>query len=409
MFAHASSRPSYAAVLRVPHARRAFVSALTARLSYGTVALAVMLSVTRATGSYAVSGVVMSLFGAATVLLMPFRASLIDRHGPRRALLPMAALYGTLLCVLAALTWRPGAPPAAVAATAALAGACAPPLGPTMRALWAELLPDRDLLQRAYSLDGVAEELLFVSGPVLVGALMGFAPPASGILLSAMLVVGGTWAFVTSPVVPGPRAVSRRERRGGVRGLLPPVAVALGVGLALSGVELLVPAFATERSYDPGLVPWILAALSAGSAVGGLVNGAMRWRVPARVRLCWFAAGLGLTITAAGQAPGLWALAPAMACTGAFVAPALTTAYLWADELSAQEDRTRAGAWVNTAVNAGGSAGAAGAGLLVGHVPLVACFTLTGAIALLSALSALSATGGRAGRAVSRVPSDTRG
>ncbi|WP_159039728.1 hypothetical protein [Streptomyces sp. TP-A0356] len=30
--------------------------------------------------------------------------------------------------------------------------------------MWSELLADRRLLQRAYALDGVAEELLFVSG-----------------------------------------------------------------------------------------------------------------------------------------------------------------------------------------------------------------------------------------------------
>ncbi|MYR04767.1 MFS transporter, partial [Streptomyces sp. SID6139] len=192
MSTHAPVRPSYAAVLRLPGARRAFTAALTARLSYGTVSLAVMLSVTRATGSYAVSGAVMSLFGAASVFLMPVRGALIDRHGPRRALAPMALLYGALLTLLAALTWRPGAPVALLAAVAALAGACTPPLGPTMRALWAELAPDRHLLQRAYSLDGVAEELLFVSGPVLVGVLTGFAPPAAGILLSALLIVAGT-------------------------------------------------------------------------------------------------------------------------------------------------------------------------------------------------------------------------
>ncbi|MYR86589.1 MFS transporter, partial [Streptomyces sp. SID685] len=108
MSTHAPVRPSYAAVLRLPGARRAFTAALTARLSYGTVSLAVMLSVTRATGSYAVSGTVMSLFGAASVFLMPVRGALIDRHGPRRALAPMALLYGALLTLLAALTWRPG-------------------------------------------------------------------------------------------------------------------------------------------------------------------------------------------------------------------------------------------------------------------------------------------------------------
>ncbi|MEU4931331.1 MFS transporter [Streptomyces yokosukanensis] len=391
MSAHASSRPSYAAVLRLPHARRTFAAALTARLSYGTVSLAVLLSVTRATGSYAVSGAVLSLFGAATVFLMPFRAALIDSYGPRRALPPMAALYGTLLCLLAALTWRPGAPAPAIATAAALAGACAPPLGPTMRALWAELAPEPGMLARAYSLDGVAEELLYVSGPALIGVLIDFAPAAAGILLSALLVTGGTWAFVTSPAIPGPRPAPARQqqRLGAVRGLSAPLAVATGAGLALSAVDLLAMAFAAQHSYDPDLVPWVLGALSAGSAVGGLVNGAVRWRAPARARLCRFAVGLGLVIAVAGLAPGLWTLTAAMACAGAFIAPALTTAYLLADESAAEGARTQAGAWINTAVNAGSSGGAMVTGLLIGRLPLEVCFALAGGTALVGAVGTL--------------------
>jgi MFS family permease len=385
MSTHAPARPSYAAVLRLPHARRTFAAALTARLSYGTVSLAALLSVTRATGSYAVSGAVLSLFGAATVFLMPFRAALIDRHGARRALLPMSVVYGALLCVLAALTWRPGAPPPAVAAAAALAGACAPPLGPTMRAVWAALAPGPGMLARAYSLDGVAEELLYVSGPVLVGVLTGWAPPAAGILLSALLIVGGTCVFVTSPAMPGPRDAAPGTRRGSLSGLSAPVAVATGVGLALSAVELLVMAFAAQRSYDTALVPWVLGALSAGSAVGGLVNGAVRWRAPARVRLCWFALSLGLVVAVAGLAPGLWTLAGVMGLAGAFIAPALTTAYLVVDETAPEGARTQAGAWVNTGVNAGSSAGAMVTGSLIGRVPLGVCFVLAGAVAVLPA------------------------
>ncbi|MFF4691526.1 MFS transporter [Streptomyces sp. NPDC001307] len=385
MSTHAPARPSYAAVLGLPHARRTFAAALTARLSYGTVSLAALLSVTRATGSYAVSGAVLSLFGAATVFLMPFRAALIDRYGARRALLPMSVLYGALLCVLAALTWRPGAPPPAVAAAAALAGACAPPLGPTMRAVWAALAPGPGTLARAYSLDGVAEELLYVSGPVLVGVLTGWAPPAAGILLSALLIVGGTCVFVTSPAMPGPRGAAPGRRRGSLSGLSAPVAVATGVGLALSAVELLVMAFAAQRSYDTALVPWVLGALSAGSAVGGLVNGAVRWRAPARVRLCWFALSLGLVVAVAGLAPGLWTLAGVMGLAGAFIAPALTTAYLVVDETAPEGARTQAGAWVNTGVNAGSSAGAMVTGSLIGRVPLGVCFVLAGAVAVLPA------------------------
>ncbi|WP_129306514.1 MFS transporter [Streptomyces sp. L2] len=382
-------RPSYGAVLRVPYVRRAFTAALTARLSYGTVSLALLLSVTRATGSYAVSGAVLSLFGAASVLLMPLRASLIDRHGARRALRPMATLYGALLCTLAALTWRQGAPSALIATAAALAGACTPPLGPTMRALWSELVEDRALLQRAYSLDGVAEELLYVSGPALIGVLAGFTRPAAGLLLSALLIVAGTWAFTASPALPGPRPRQRTARPSGVvRGLLAPVAVAAGVGLSLSGLDLLVMAFTAQHAYDPALVPWVLGALSAGSAVGGLLNGAVPWRMPARTRLCRFAVALGLVIAAAALAPDLWTLTAAVTLAGAFIAPSLTTAYLLADELAPTDARTRAGAWVNAAVNAGSSTGALLTGLLIGAVPLGICFLLAGGVAIASAFAA---------------------
>lgn len=404
-----SRRPSYAAVLRVPHARRTFAAALAARLSYGTVALSVLLSVTRATGSYAASGAVMAVFGASAVLLMPVRAALVDRHGPRRSLLPMAVAHSALLCALAALTWRPGTPPATLAAVTALTGACAPPLGPTMRAVWAELVGDRRLLQRAYSLDGVAEELLFVSGPALVGVLLRFGPPPVGLLLSAALMVTGTCAFVTSPAVRG----TRRPKTGGVRrgrgfppGLLQPVAAAAGLGLALSGVELLVTAFARQRSYDDAVVPWILGALSAGSAAGGLLNGAIAWRTPARDRLPWLMAGAGVTLSLAGLAPGPWTLAAAMTCAGAFVAPTLTTAYLLAEETAQEATRTRAGAWVNAAVNAGSSTGSVTAGLLIGRVPLWGCFVLAGAVAVVTAPACRPAMPTRAGIAAGQQTAD---
>ncbi|MFH8799843.1 MFS transporter [Streptomyces sp. NPDC017936] len=394
-----TARPSYAAVLRVPHARRTFAAALVGRLAYGLVSLSVLLASVRATGSYAVAGTVMALFGATTVMLLPTRASLVDRHGPRRALPPMAALHAVLLCALAAVTWRPGASPVVLGALAALAGACAPPLGPVMRAVWAESMPDRGLVQRAYSLDGVAEELLYVSGPVLVGVLVRFAPPGAGVLVSAALIAAGTLAFVTSPALRGLRTApsARADRKAGLdRALRGPVVVAGGAGLALSAVDLFVAAFAERHGYGSEVVAWTLAALSAGSAVGGLLNGAVDWRAPARVRLPRLAAGLAGALACAGLAPGIVPLAVAVACAGVFVAPLLTTAYLIADETAAPGARTRAGAWVNTAVNAGSALGAATAGLLVGGVPLGVCFVLTGAVPGLAACAA--AVGGASAR-----------
>ncbi|MFD3502323.1 MFS transporter [Streptomyces sp. NPDC058676] len=388
-----SPRPSYAAVLRIPHARRTFAAALVARLSYGVIPIALMLSVTRATGSYAVAGVVMAVFGATVVFLSPYRAALVDRYGPRRVLLPMALLYAGLLCTLAVSCWRPGASALLLGVIAAVTGACAPPLGPTMRTVWRELAQDRLLLQRAYSLDGVAEELLFVTGPLLVGVLVGFTAPAVGVVLGALLMGVGAPAFVMSPAVGAMRGSGgvRKGRRASLtpgRELMPPIVVAGGVGLSLSAVDLLVVAFAGQRQLGDDTVAWVLAALSAGSAVGGLLNGAVDWRTPARVRLSLLAAGLGVTLAVAALAPGVLTLAGAAACAGLFVAPALTTAYLIADEAAPAGFRTQAGAWVNTSVNAGSSAGAATMGVLVERLPLGVCFVVAGGVSVGAAVIA---------------------
>ncbi|WP_239134885.1 MFS transporter [Streptomyces sp. SID12488] len=404
-----STRPSYAAVLRIPYARRTFATALLGRLSYGIVPLSVMLAVTRASGSYAVAGTVMALFGATVVLLAPARAALIDRYGPCRALVPLLIAHLTALGLLTVAVWRPGAPVFVLGVLTALSGACVPPLGPTMRAVWSKIAEDRQLLQRAYSLDGVAEELLFVSGPLLVGVLAGFTVPAVGIVVGAALMAAGTAGFVTSPAVRAMSPATREVRpgTGGGRGVLGrvrgPVGAAAGVGLALGSLDLLVVVFAGQHGHGGASVAWVLAALSAGSAVGGLLNGALAWRRPARVRLALLALGLGLALLGAGLAPGLGTLTLALTLAGGFVSPAITTAYLIADEAVEPEARVRAGAWVNTAINAGSTIGSAGAGVLAGHLPVGVCFALTGVAVLLAGAfqpvrrlrtSAFSAKGG---------------
>lgn len=389
-----SRAPSYATVLRTRHAARTFGAALLGRLSYGTVSLALLLAVKDVTGSYSVAGGLMALFGVASVSLSPARAALIDRYGPRRTLPPMAGLYAALLTALAFVTWRPGVSSFVLGALALTAGACTPPLGPVMRTLWSTLLPDRELLQRAYSLDGVAEELLFVSGPLLVGLVVQVAEPAAGVLLSAVLVFVGAVAMVSSPAVPRKRLsaapapagspAAPRLRLHGIAALRNAVLVTAAVGLGLGAVDLLVVAF-TEQHQQAAAVSWVLAALSAGSAVGGLAYGAVRWRSPSRVRLPLVAAALGAALLLAGLSPHLYVLIALVAVAGMFVAPALTTAYLIADESVDVSRRTQAGAWVNTAVNAGMTGGTAVVGLLVDRLPLPVCFALAAAPALLCA------------------------
>ncbi|MFJ7196599.1 MULTISPECIES: MFS transporter [unclassified Streptomyces] len=391
-----SRTPSYTTVLRTPHAARTFGAALLGRLSYGMISLSLMLAVNSSTGSYSVAGAVMALFGATSVFLSPARAALIDRHGPRRVLPPMAGLYALLLAALAYATWRPGASAFLLGALTAAAGASTPPLGPVMRTLWSDLVTDRELLRRAYSLDGVAEELLFVSGPLLVGVVVKVAPPAAGVAISAALVLVGTSALLSSPAVRGRGAApSEGPAAGpdvppagrpllGIAGLRHAVLVTAAVGLCLGGLDLLVVAF-TEQRHQGAAVSWVLAALSAGSAVGGLAYGAVSWRASNRVRLPLLAVGLGAAMAGAGLSPNVYVLAVVAAVAGLFVAPALTTAYLIADESVGAGSRTQAGAWVNTAINAGSSVGVAVVGLLVDRMSPAVCFAVAAVPALLCA------------------------
>ena len=72
----------YRAVLRTPHAFGAFVSSLVGRLCYGVVGLSLLLTLTAGGRHYGFAGLVMALFGLTIVLVSPFRAWMVDRHGP---------------------------------------------------------------------------------------------------------------------------------------------------------------------------------------------------------------------------------------------------------------------------------------------------------------------------------------
>ncbi|SFO77711.1 Major Facilitator Superfamily protein [Actinomadura madurae] len=377
---------SYAAVLRTPHASRTFALAFLGRLSYGTVFLSLTLALTASTGSYAQAGALVALEGLTVSVLSPVRAALIDRHGPRRALPPMTAAYALVLTAFAALTWRPGAPLALLAVLAMAAGVTAPPVGVVMRTLWSGLLPAGPLLRRAYSLDTVSEELVFVAGPLLAGLLAAAAAPSLGILVSAVLIAAGTAGMVTSPAAgprPAPRPVT--PRRGPRTRIFPaaPAVAAAATGVVLGSTGLLAIAF-TERHHQPGAVAWVEAAVAAGSTIGGLGYGALGLPAPGRARLAVLLVPLGLAPAAAGLAPSTAALAALACAAGLFVGPALTTAYLLADEAAPPGARTRAMAWVNTALNLGAAGGTAATGAALDTFPLPACYVLAAAPALLA-------------------------
>lgn len=357
------------------------------------VGLSLLLTLMAGGRGYGFAGFVMALFGMAIVLVSPFRAWMVDRYGPSRALPPMAAGFAAVLIAIAVIPARSGDSDAAIAVLACAAGACPPPLGVVMRTLWSTLAGDRNTLQTAYSLDGVAEELLNVTGPLVVGVVVVTVAPAAGLLITAGLVVAGTGLFVRSPALrrwpawaARPAASNPGEapgRTGTGRAILAVACVAGSMGLCLGGLGLVIVAFSQAR-HDTAAVAWVEAALSAGSALGGLGYGAVPWRISAQRRLVFLATGLAVILIPAALSPSLLVLALLVGLAGVLVSPALATAYVLAESLAQPQARNRAGNWVSSGYNAGNSAGALMSVQLVGRIPLSACLPVLAAPALLA-------------------------
>jgi MFS family permease len=389
-------RSSYLAVLRLPHARPLLLASLVGRLANATGPLSVVLFVQEQTGSLAQAGAASAAIALASGLLAPVRGRLVDRYGQRRCLAPMALGFAA---ALAGLVTAAGPGPAAVAATIALAaaaGAVAPPLGASMRALWVSLVGQGPRLQTAYALDAVLDELLFVVGPLLAGGLATLYRPAAGVLATAGLALIGTLGFVASPVS---RAQAGRSAADGGRagwagamaapGLRTLVLSLTGVGAAIGIWEIGLVGAAREAG-SPEAASISLAAWAAASGVGGLWYGSRTWRRPAGQRYLALLALLvlaGAIMAAAGSPVAMGAV---VVLVGAVLAPLESSAYLLAAELAPAGTLTESGTWLNTAINVTAAAGLAVAGALVDRAGVPATLAVACACTAAGLLVALA-------------------
>ncbi|MFL5881770.1 MAG: MFS transporter [Actinomycetota bacterium] len=387
---------SYLAVLRLPHARPLLLASLVGRLANATGPLSVVLLVQEQTGSLAQAGAASAAIALASGLLAPVRGRLVDRYGQRRCLAPMALGFAA---ALAGLVTTAGPGPAAVATTIALAaaaGAVAPPLGASMRALWVSLVGQGPRLQTAYALDAVLDELLFVVGPLLAGGLATLYRPAAGVLATAGLALTGTLGFVASPVS---RAQAGRPAADGGRagwagamaapGLRTLVLSLTGVGAAIGIWEIGLVGAAREAG-SPEAASISLAAWAAASGVGGLWYGSRTWRRPAGQRYLALLALLvlaGAIMAAAGSPVAMGAV---VVLVGAVLAPLESSAYLLAAELAPAGTLTESGTWLNTASNVTAAAGLVVAGALVDRAGVPATLAVACACTAAGLLVALA-------------------
>ncbi|MCU1606137.1 MAG: permease [Modestobacter sp.] len=356
---------SYLTVWRLPSAPVLLLAGFAGRLPSAMIPLALLLMVQQQTGSYAVAGAVSATFGIATALMAPVLGRLADRRGPRSILLVQAAVYPLLLATLVAVVLAGSSVPAQLAAAAA-AGTSTPLVAGTVRALWSRV--DPRVRPTAFALDATATELVFVTGPTAVAALILVAAPAVAVAVGAALGVLGAVGIATSapmrawrPAVPERRSLFATVTTPGMpRVLISGSALMLGFG----GLEVALPAFAGEAGR-PGLSGILLAVWSLGSVVGGLWFGAriVSVSLPRQYRWGLLGVTIGLAPLAAVQSP--WVLGVLLFLGGTAIAPTLTVQSSLVGSIAPASATTEAFTWLSTVAFGASAIGAAVGGALI--------------------------------------------
>ncbi|MEU3132278.1 MULTISPECIES: MFS transporter [unclassified Streptomyces] len=357
----------YLRLLAAPGARAFTAGNLIARLPMGMLSVSAVIMIAGSRGSYALAGAVTATGLAATAVVAPFTARLVDRFGQARVAVPATALavLGSLALVLCvhhdAPAWTLFAAYAATATT--------PNTGGMSRARWAHLhRGDPAALHTANSFEQAADELCFMLGPVLAATLCGALFPEAGTLAGAALLMTGVLIFAAQratepPVTPRTKTVASPLRAPGMPALL---AVFLATGAVFGALEVVSIAHAGGA---------ILALQAAGSCVAGLLYGSLRpaRNVPLRLLLCLAAmtALMSLPLLAATASAALPVLALCLLLAGAATAPTMVTGMTLVQRATRPEQLNEGMTLSVTALLGGVAAGAAAGGRLVEHAGTV--------------------------------------
>ncbi|MGW7366564.1 MFS transporter, partial [Streptomyces sp. NPDC054841] len=310
----------YTRLFRTPGARAFTAGNLIARLPMGMFSVSAVIMIAGARGSYALAGAVTATGLAATAVVAPWTARLVDRYGQARIAVPATVLavlgsLALLLCVrYDAPDWTLFAAYAATATT--------PNTGGMSRARWAHLLKgDPGALHTANSFEQAADELCFMLGPVLAALLCSALFPEAGTLVGAVLLLTGVLVFAaqrgTEPPV-APRVLVGSPVR--TPGMAPMLAVFLATGAVFGSMEVVTIAFADGPAAGP-----VLALQAAGSCAAGLAYGRARRGAGLRTCLAAMTALMGLPLLAATATGSLFAVAGALLIAGMATAPTMVT------------------------------------------------------------------------------------
>jgi MFS family permease len=382
---------NYQAVIARPGALRLLSTALVGRLPQGMSSLAILLLVRGATHSYAAAGAAVGASALAGALCGTLLGRLIDRLGRRLVVGPAAAGQAVVYVLLAfAARDHLGAP--VLITGAALAGALAPPIAPVVRTLLRDLYDDHAVRETAYGMEAIAQETIWIVGPLLATVVITLASPKVAVAILGAIGLAGTLLFLRSPLLDRAQPREHSKVHSGsalasadLRWLLLPVSL---MGFALGAVEVGLPALALHDGSRAASGP-LLALWSVGSMAGGI-----RYSSSRRASALGSRYGLLLLANCLFIVPLLMAGSIALAAVCSFVAglaiaPAFSCQYSLVGHVIIPGSEHEAFGWTLSALIAGVAAGSALGGAVISPLGVHGPFVIAACAGGLSAAAAV--------------------
>src|SRR6195952_2098138 len=184
---------------------------MLARMQMSMAGLGAVMLLSAERGSFAVAGIVSSIYALSAAAISPQVSRLIDIRGQRRIVPKQLFLHVPAIAALIAvavytpLTWP-------IFLLAFLAGASQPIIGPLVRTRWSAQLAGDPQLRVAFAWESLIDEAVFIIGPPLATVVALQLFPAAALIPATTLLVVGTLLLITQRSTepkPSGRSLSR--------------------------------------------------------------------------------------------------------------------------------------------------------------------------------------------------------
>lgn len=392
---------SYRKLFKLPGAIGFCAAAFVGRIPAGMIGLAIILPLSALTGSYMIAGVVAAFTMLGMAFCAPMSGRLIDRYGQYRILLIFASLnFLATAALIAAIHYH--APLILLCLIGMIAGASRLSTGTMSRVRWAHILSmqepeqQKTMLQAAYAFEGIVDEIVFISAPIIAVLLCTAIHPLAGLICCLItFVVGAIALAVQRRTQPPVAAVHERQlsvfRLPALRVIF---AAILCIGMSAGAVEVIVVARA-DVAHSRHLAGLLIATLALSSMLSGFWYGARTFKLGAHKLWLRCLALLVISLVPFVFSANLWVLFFVMFIAGLSIAPASIAGQVLTERIVPFKQLTEGMNITVTAMILGMAIGGWLAGVLIDHLGvsqagvLPALATLVALIIAIAGMSSL--------------------